>query len=156
MDHIIRSFPTLPSKPKSNRRVNWIWKVGFIALSIVLGEKREWESGGQNLGDKEPRGETENQILLCVCVCVCVCGLARLCGLWCHAFSAHLWLAAQFSLCWELKDDYLPEIQTFQGSFESLLVVVTTWAVSALDNHIMRLSGTEVALSPHSTFPCEQ
>ena len=129
-------------EPKSNCRVNlesWF----HCSLHFTRGKEREWESRGQNLGDKEPRREIENQIL------IFFFGPA---GLWRHAFSAHLWLAAQFSICWELKADYLPEIQTFQGSFESLLVVVTTWAVSAPDNHIMRLSGTEVAPSPHPTI----
>lgn len=130
------------AKPKSNCTVNWIWKVGFIALPISLGkQQREGKSAGQNLGDKEPRRETQNQILILIFF-----GPA---GLWCHAFPAHLWLAAQFSICWERKADYLPEIRTFQGSFESLLVVVTTWALSVPDNHIMRLSGTEVPPSPH-------
>lgn len=62
------------------------------------------------------------------------------------------WLLSSASAERELTADYLPEIQTFQGRFESLLVVVTTWAVSAPDNHIMRLSGTKVPQSPHPTI----
>lgn len=111
-------------------------------------EERDREEGGEGKGESErtSRGQRINEKKKKKRKPKKKFGPA---GLWCHIFSAHLWLAAQFSICWKLKADYLPEIQTFQGSFESLLVVVTTWAVSAPDKHIIRLSGTEVPLSPH-------